>query len=193
MSVSVNVDGVRKRIMQLKDPNTFDSLCDSVAHEVHGKLVSEWTPRKWTGKTRQAWLPPVRGRTVNREIVNRSVVMAYLDRGTGATRGGYIYPRVKKALFIPLTYQASMFARNRASWGEFEGGDEDGVDRGGSVTYVTDKGNVKTKRLTYGVDYVLAKRVRGIKPKRIAQKAQEWGQARLVQELDRVLRKVIGG
>ena len=116
--------------------------------------------------------------------------MAYLEHGTGQSRGGWIYPRVKKALFVPLTKKAAFFNRARAVWGESEGVRG---ESGASFTHRTPKGRSVTKRLTYGTDYVLAKRVRGIRPRRIAWKEQGVTDIFLRREIESEARKIMAG
>lgn len=101
------------------------------------------------------------------EFTNVSRIYSYLDRGT-ADHG----PKTKKALFIPLKKSVALAYAN----GEFR------VSKSiaGTALYVPSKvrkmkraePNASQKRLVWGRDYVLAKKVRGIQARNITEQAQ---------------------
>ena len=114
--------------------------------------------------------------------------MYWLENGTGKDTGGYIYPRVARALFVPLTKKAALANRNGFTRAK--------VRRIVARDVKTRKGVYRELRgirlpkaprsastLVYGVDYVLAKRVRGIKPMQIAAKESIEVRKRLVRGL----------
>lgn len=185
LKMDVNMEGIRQRMNLLANPALYSALVGEVMARTHAKLT-EWTPVRWTGNTRRGWIPK------ETTIENRTNAMGYLERGTPRS-GTWIYPRVKKALFVPLTRQGAFFARAKATWGETEGGKDDEVEAGASIRYTTQKGNLKEKRITFGMDYVLARRVRGIKPRRIGARGQAYADALLVSKLEPLIRKVLSG
>lgn len=148
------------RLEEIGSPEFQDKIVAAEAAETLSELI-EATPKKWFGQVRGAWhiQKPAAGMRVVR---NDNRVMFFLEHGTN-DHG----PKTAKALFIPLTRRAAVANKQgRASGGSFGGGHI-------SLTRETVRKGEKKHRssvLEYGVDYVLAKRVRGIKPRHIAKK-----------------------
>ncbi len=187
----VNASGVRRALTNAFGPQVFEDVVQEVEFKVFRNLV-ESTPKRWTGQTRRGWTISRRTKPGYRRIFNRSRVMGYLERGTPErSPGSFIYPTRKKALFVPLTRKAAFFARSEAQWGQLLGEDDFVGDKGGYVTRTTKKGKLKTDSILYGVDYVLAKRVRGIKPMWIARTQQQFANEMLAESLQRHVRGVI--
>ena len=134
------LEGPMQKILLAVKDEAFDVAVDAAAWKSLAKLVG-LTPKKWTGLTQKSWQvkKPQAGQRV---VFNDSKVMLWLEGGTGnagtaTSKGGYIYPKTKKYLYVPLTQAASY------GW---------------------------SSGMTFGKDYVLAKRVRGIKPMKIVEK-----------------------
>jgi hypothetical protein len=110
------------------------------------RALKQDTPKKWTGKTRKAWTV-IKNAPSDYTITNFEKAMVFLEDGT-RSHG----PVRARAMFIPKTRKAAMagargvLAANKAA-----------ASGGGRLPF----------RL--GRDFVFAKRVRGIKPRRIVQ------------------------
>lgn len=89
-------------------PAQVDPTVDRAAWKVLRRMI-DVTPKKWTGHLRQAWrlVKPAIGVRV---VENQSKVMLFLEEGTPASAPGEgrIFPRTRRALFIPLTRRAAM-------------------------------------------------------------------------------------
>jgi hypothetical protein len=87
---------------------SFDKPIDKAGNRALREIVLK-TPKKWTGETRKSWQlrKPYAG---TRILFNASKIMSFLEGGTGLSTGGYIYPRFKKRLFVPLTRRAALAA-----------------------------------------------------------------------------------
>lgn len=135
---------------------SVDAVVENVAVRSLARLI-EKTPKKWFGQVRRGWLMQ-KPRAGVRYLVNPNKIMGYLERGTANEGRGYIYPVKAKALFIPLSRRAV-----GATAGVF------GVVPGGR-SLIQKMSRTRGRSLIWGVDYILAKRVRGIKPRRIVAK-----------------------
>ena len=191
MAARVDAGELQRRINALANPKLWDNIVEKVYREVHRKLA-ETTPKRWTGNTRRGWVL-ARSEAGLRVLDNTTTAMRYMEFGTPRlSPQSWIYPRVKKALFIPLTRRAATFNRGAASWYTTAGDDDERqqvAERRVNGMLTGERKN----QLVFGEDYVLAKRVRGIAPRRIAFKAQALGRAMLVQEMDAVVTKVFNG
>lgn len=141
---------------------SFDQPVEIAAWKCHRDLVVA-TPKKWTGMTRRAWQVKKPGEGA-RIISNTSKVMLFLEGGTGnagtpTSNGGYIYPRTKRALFIPLNAKAAISGWDRS--------------------------------MVYGRDYVLAKRVRGIRARHIVKNYRPKAVEHLKNEMKTFLRNAL--
>lgn len=189
-----SMEELRRRIAAFGDPARWDGVVEEVSWKVHRKVVED-TPKRWTGNTRRGWGsgPKRVGGPGVRVMENRALAMAFLEHGTPRGRAGaFIYPVRKKALFVPLTRRAAFFARSKATWYTTAGSDEE-REHVGEVRVDGTLTGRRSKQIVYGQDYVLAKRVRGIMPRRIAFKAQAWGQAELVLAMRGMIQKVLNG
>lgn len=157
-------DGLAKleKIQLLVANESFDQPVERTAFRAQRDLVSN-TPKRWTGITRRSWgiTKPGPGQ---RLIRNSSKVMIFLEEGTGnagtpTSHGGYIYPKTKRYLFIPLNARAAL-----QGW---------------------------LPGMKFGVDYVLAKRARGIKAMKIVAKYRPIAQQNLKNEVRAFLQKAL--
>lgn len=124
--------------------------------------VVERTPKRWFGQVRRSW--QIVKEDQKRLIENPHKVMGYLEYGTANEGTGYIVPKVKKALYIPLN--------RRASFGWAAGqNDKHGIE--------------------YGQDYILRKRVHGIKPRRIAAGMKPFAEQALSEEMHAAVKKAL--
>lgn len=179
MSVTISGDdrlaALFARVERIGDPAFQDQIVAVEAARSFAEIV-EATPKKWFGQVRAAWQIE-KPREGMRRLVNRSKIMFWLEEGT-KDHG----PKTAKALFIPLTRRAVDANKlGRAKGGSF-----------GKRTITFEqarisKGVVKVRKvkLKYGVDYVLAKKVKGIKAMKIAAKQS-------VKSRRRLKRSVVG-
>lgn len=153
------------------------ALTPSAQHGVVRKAADLWrtrltlrTPRRWTGNTAQGWrVVELPGGEV--AVNNPTKAMLYLEKGTKAHG-----PRKAKRLFIPLTRKAAqagakgVMAQNRAA---------------SNAALWASYGQNKKKKIklpfVYGVDYIFAKRVKGIKAMWIVRNSR--GEARVTYRL----------
>lgn len=158
----------------------------------HVKAHTPYRPPEGTGKTRKAWhiLPSVD--PLKHVIENPTRVMRFLEYGTPAGNpGGRIYPKIARALFIPLTRRAAEANRGSAAYGKFRYQAAAGSYNRRGISLFSKK--KRSMRLWYGSDYVLAKSVRGIKPMKIAQRSREFAKALLQTEVQGMMGKVTSG
>lgn len=175
VTLALDIDQKIDRLKRLRDSVSAEALDPVIEREAQITLsrLIQATPVRWSiSGARQSWRIDRIGPSAYR-VFNDNRVMYWLENGTGKDTGGYIYPKVKKALFVPLTKKAALANRNgftkakvrrlvardlknrKAIYGSFRGIRLPKAARSAST-------------LVYGIDYVLAKRVRGIKPMRIA-------------------------
>lgn len=128
------------------------------------KTAIERTPKKWFGQVRRSWMMKKEG-PAHHVVRNDNKIMLFLEEGTRAHG-----PVTAKALFIPLTRKAVVankeFRKELVSAGPgFIKVRRQVPNKGGGLrTTVT--------TLKFGVDYILVKRVKGITPRRIAERVQ---------------------
>ena len=175
-----------ERIKREMTPAAMDRIVGKVAAQTLQSVVSK-TPRKWFGQVRRSWgiETPKQGM---RYVQNGNKIMFWIEEGTKAHG-----PVRAKALFIPLTRKAVLaHASNRG----FEPknvavkGDSNwvGETRKGLRVF-TSRGRAVT--LIYGVDYVLAKRVKGIAAMKIAAGEQNLVEGRLTAEISNAVVKIL--
>lgn len=146
----------------LSQPVLQHSVVRKVAWAWRSRLLLR-TPKRWTGATRRAWaIQPIqvgwKKNSFGYRVVNTSKVMVYLERGT-RPHG----PRKAKRLFIPLTRRAA------------EAG-----PRVVMADVISARRDRRKPKFRIGRDFVLAKRVRGIRPMHIIRDAQPFMQRSLV-------------
>lgn len=174
---NVNTAGaqaIMRRAQAALAPGVVDQIVDRIALQTLASVVRA-TPKKWFGQVRRSW--QIKKPHLGFRIVqNENPIMRFLEHGTANKGTGYIYPKRAKALFIPLTRKAATAPKS-----------------GGKRAFLTVRSGVsKSKTLVYGVDYVLAKRVRGIKPRYIVRDERIRTSRRLHIEMqDHIRRKVI--
>jgi hypothetical protein len=149
---------VVERVVAGLTPDRLDAFAEREAFVTLRDVVKA-TPQKWFGQVRKAWQYE-RKALGHHVVVNRNKIMRFLEEGTGASSGGYIYPKTKKALYIPLKASAA------AGW------------RPG---------------LVYGTDYVLAKRVRGIKARHIVAIQRAESETRMLIAMDQLVTRLANG
>lgn len=160
-TITEDADETIGRLEQVVKTGAFDQPVEIAAFRVHRELVDK-TPKRWTGHTRKEWQIQ-KTAPGQRLVFNRSKVMLFLEGGTGnagtpTSNGGYIYPKTKKFLFIPLTSTAAV-----GGW---------------------------TPGMKFGRDYVLARRVRGIKAMRIVEKMRPRAAEILKGEMKNFLERI---
>jgi hypothetical protein len=154
---------------QAVKPEAIDPIIEREAWFTLHRLVNK-TPRKWFGQVKMGWQVE-KPRTGERIVVNRNKVMKFLEHGTANGGTGYIYPRTKKALFIPL---------NRKAAGGWSPGLVMQRMVRGALGWFLQKG-----------DYILAKRVRGIKPMHIVKSEAAEVKKRLLHAFKEHIRRAI--
>lgn len=148
-----------ERIAEGLTQEKLQPILDDVALETWGDVV-ERTPKGWTGNLRRAWTIEIPG-PGRVDIVNPMPVARFIEEGTANGGTGRIYPRRKRALFIPLTATAAV-----GGW---------------------------TSALRFGVDYILRKWVKGIRPRWIARDATTRAEVRLIGRVQQHLERLING
>jgi len=145
-------------VKRRSQPEALDPKMATLAGK-HFGLLKRATPKKWTGDTRNQWQLQRNG-PADYSITSDSRVMKYLEFGT-QDHG----PTHAKALFIPLTkkawlaYTSNLFF-SKGNKGTFKVHAYGGYRKGKAL-------KMRVIVLEYGVDYVLAKRVRGIPARHI--------------------------
>ncbi len=161
IKVNVQSEAVRAKIERVRaamTPEAVDPVMERAGLETFREVVAA-TPKRWFGQVRGSWKieKPKEGQ---RLVINRNKIMLFLEVGTANEGQGFIEPKEKKALYIPLNRKAAM--------GWVEG-------------------------LKYGVDYILRKRVRGIKPRWIVRDERKKARVRLLKAMKEHIRKVLNG
>lgn len=174
-------EAAKAKLVKIKaglTPAKVDYVVEEAARRTQAGLV-EATPKKWFGQARAGWVQPasVMAPALGVRIVRwneppgmTSPLMLWLEEGT-KDHG----PINAKALFIPLTRRAV-----NATQGIFGVGSVSTFREGKETYWETRKaifqrtqhvrgGKTKfgSRALVYGVDYILAKRVKGISARRI--------------------------
>jgi len=193
--VTARTAAARERLRRLAvalDARAVDRVIDRAAFMTQAALIRA-TPKKWFGHVRRGWFvaKPIEGARV---IFNRNPVMLFLEAGTrghgprqlfGPVRPGE--RRGKAALFIPLTRRA---VNATAGTPEYAGVDQS-TTHGASYwhgaraiiqrRHVARRGGSRTGRsvFIFGRDYILARRVRGIRARRIVAGERPKARARL--------------
>ena len=158
----------KAKVLGIKKGLTLTSIDETVrkvAFVTHRRLVSR-TPKKWTGHTRKSWRVFRRGNS-KYSVTNLSKVMIFLEDGTrshGAKNGG--------RLFIPITRKAALAGARKV----FQSNNQSSGD---------------TKPFIAGRDFVLAKRVRGIRAHRIVADSRPFARITLKSAMRLKVRKII--
>lgn len=208
---AANTDRAKAYLKKIRDGMTPEKLDELVADEAAFTLgrLKRLTPKRFFGQVRQGWVSDKPGNGI-RTLTNLSRIMNFLEEGTRAhgpkETFGPLLPgqkRKRAALFIPLTRKAALanrqfFARTTVNLNNLSRarslGNRDAV---GPVqirrALIVRKGARSSQRLIYGIDYVLAKRVRGIKAMHIVRNERPLAQARLKQRGSRYCERLIRG
>lgn len=120
--------------------------------------IVDKTPKRWTGNAKKSWKVRKSPLGLSLTIYTTSQVAKWLNDGTKAHG-----PTHAKFLFIPLTHRA-MLAQRR---GVFPQG---------------------RSRLVFGIDYILTKRVRGIRKMKLLQGSEKRILRDVAQQLKTALR-----
>ena len=152
---------IQSMLHALRD-EAFDKPVEIAGWKVLRGIV-ELTPKKYTGVTRRSWKMEKVG-TGQRLVSNDSKTMLWLEKGTGnagtaTSHGGYIYPKSKKFLFVPLNSRAAI-----GGW---------------------------TPGIKFGTNYVLARRVRGIRAMHIVENFKPNAAEILKTEVKKFLETII--
>jgi hypothetical protein len=157
-------------------PSKMDMVVRKSAWVTRNRLVKQ-TPKRWSGQTRKGWTVTRRG-SGRYSVWNRSEkVMMFLEKGTRAHG-----PKKAKRLFVPLTRKAAL--------------------AGPKVVYRANKEmslkiafgvHTSRKRMPFrpGVDFVWAKRVKGIKALKIVEKNRPLAQVTLKAHMRLHIRRAI--
>lgn len=102
-------------------PLQLDKMVDKVALQTEAAL-KEATPKRWFGQVRNGWAvqKPEMGVRVlanGATASNGAPIMLFLEEGTANDGQGFIYPKVKKFLYVPLTKRAAGGWRQGLRWG----------------------------------------------------------------------------
>jgi hypothetical protein len=161
--ISVDDAQAIEKLRRIKSGLTLSGVDKTVRKVAYvtHRRLIQQTPKKWTGMTRRSWRVYRRG-AARYSVTNRSKVMVYLERGTRAHG-----PKRAKMLFIPRTRKAALAGAGKVL---------DGVKNGSFVP---------------GRDFVLAKRVRGIKAMRIVEKYRPFARITLKAAMRLHVRKLI--
>jgi len=165
-------DRIRAALM----PGQLDLVVRKAAWITRNRLIAQ-TPKRWTGMTRRGWTVTRRG-AGRYSVWNRSEkVMLFLEKGT-RSHG----PKRAKRLFVPLTRKAAL-AGPRV------------VYRANKEMALKKAFGVHTGRkqmpFKVGVDFVWAKRVRGIKAMNIVAKNRQLAEVTLKASMRLHVRKAI--
>lgn len=172
MSITMTSNSARtkraiRHVADALSPAKQDRVVRKVAYVVHSRAVRQ-TPKRWTGQTRKAW--QVRKmRQAHWEVRNDTKAIHWLDQGTrahGPVRAG--------RLFVPLTRRAAMAGPQGVLLAQ----------------RAAEQANRRSK-FRFGRDYVLTKRVKGIKPRHIGRNLNIQGQGLMLAAQKLYLRNVI--
>jgi hypothetical protein len=150
------------RIRVAVEDGGFDQPVEIAAWRCRTELI-ERTPKKWTGLTRRAWQVEKIG-TGTRLVTNKSKVMLFLEEGTGnagTATSNGGYIYPKSKKFLFIPKTSTAAL---SGW------------RAG---------------MKWGVDFVLARRVRGIQAMRIVARFRERSQEILREEMRTFLKRII--
>lgn len=209
--ITVKTAAARRKIERVKaalQPGKIDPVVDRVAFQVQARLIRQ-TPKRWFGQVRRGWIV-VKPRDGVRVVTNTNKVMLFLEEGTKAHGPREIFgplqpgqPRKKKALFVPLTRRAAT-----ATAGVFGVGTTVRATRHASGAATLEKvraifqrtesvrkgkRKVGSRTLVYGTDYVLARRVRGIRALHIVRRARPWAKAKMLAAFKAHVRGAVRG
>jgi hypothetical protein len=171
--VRINSQGAEDmlaRVQAALAPEAIDPVIQLQAHKAHAELVKA-TPKRFFGQVRREWTVEKISPGAYR-VANPNPIMGWLEYGTGHSTGGFIYPKNAKALFVALTRRAAL--ADRRFFGQTCVSQTAGFSAAGAVSRST-RGMIVRKStgsqtLVYGIDYVLAKRVRGLKAMKIVER-----------------------
>jgi len=108
MNVTIDTRSIEARLRKLAQgmsPAAVDHVVERASLETFAALVRK-TPKKWFGQVRRGWVIQKPSLGV-RIVVNLHKVMLWLEEGTANAGTGWIYPKVAKALYIPLKRKAA--------------------------------------------------------------------------------------
>ncbi len=161
--VTIKAEDAKERLARLKAAMTPDAVDPVIEREAFKTQAAlvKRTPKRFFGQVRLGW-QTVKQETASYRVENLNKIMGYLEHGTGQSTGGFIYPKTAKALFVTLTRQAALATSAQAK-----------------------------SKLKYGVDYVLAKRVRGIKAMKIVATMRPEVKKNLLEAMKSHLRKAL--
>lgn len=207
--VTVKGEAAKKKIQRVAaamTPERTDPVVDRAAFMTQARLIRS-TPKRWFGQVRRGWIV-VKPRPGARVVINQNKVMLFLEEGTRDHGPREIFgpllpgqKRRKAAMFVPLTRRAA-----NATQGIYGVGTVDQFTVKGKTyweetraifqrTETVRKGKkiVGSRALIFGQDYVLAKRVRGIKARRIVAKERPRSRTLLKRLMKEHIRAAIKG
>lgn len=144
------------------DDGSFDQPVEIAAWRCRTELIDR-TPKKWTGLTRRAW-QVLKGGLGTRIVKNESKVMLFLEEGTGNAGT----PTSNGGYIYPKSKKFLFIPKtSTAAVGGWRAG------------------------MKWGVDFILARRVRGIQAMRIVARFRERSREILREEMQKFLRNII--
>lgn len=192
-----------KKIAAGLNLDAIDKVVDVAAHQTQASLIRK-TPKKWFGQVRRGWFVSKIG-PGQRVVANSNKIMLFLEEGTkahgplqiqGPRRPGERLGRA--ALFIPLTRKAV-----NATAGIYGVGTVDQFTTQGETYWETRRAlfqrtetvrrgrrTVGSRAFVFGIDYVLAKRVKGIKAMHIVANERPIARKRLLAGMKRLVRSL---
>lgn len=160
---------LRGKLRSAFNGSSQDAPIRHAAQVWHGRMVRR-TPKRWTGQTRRSWrVQKTAAHTF--DLTNVSKSMLYLERGTKAHG-----PKSAKRLFIPLTRRAAQAGAK---------GVVGALKAWAANKPTTASGKAKKPPYVIFVDFVWAKKVKGIRAMWIVRSARTEARATLRQTMRR--------
>lgn len=207
--VTAKTEAAKRKLLKIQaalTPEAIDQIVDKAAFQTQAALIKA-TPKKWFGQVRRGWLVAKPDNGV-RIVFNQNPIMLFLEEGTkdhGARQLiGPLRPgerRAKAALFIPLTRRAVNATAGDVSFGKVDQFTVKGETFWEEARAIFQKKTTFSKgkkrngknTFVFGVDYVLAKRVKGIRARHIVSTERPKAKARLKNLMLAFVRAVIKG
>jgi hypothetical protein len=181
LSFKVSFGRIKSKMSKLAkglSPESMDIVTKGRASEMLEDFKTQ-TPIRWTGKTRNAWTL-VHNKTGSWSVRNYKKAMKYLLRGTRPHSAV-----TKNRMFIPLNAVAADNYRARAAYAKRA----ERAQKRGKAAPTKKK---EFEKLRYGVDYVLARFVRGVVPMKLRSRGVYYGgESKATAPSDRFVREYL--
>jgi len=162
---TASTEGAIERLRRIRvavQDGSFDAPVETAAWKCRTELI-ERTPKRWTGLTKKAWEVEKVGPGA-RMVTNTSKVFLFLEEGTGNAG-------------TPTSTGGYIYAKSK------------------KMLFIPMRSEAAltgwTKTMKYGVDYILKKRVRGIKAMRIVAGFRDRAREILKDEVQAFLKNII--